>query len=145
MIHEVVGPSSTAAGKGFRDWVMRGRMRLVAGGGLLQELAKTPARDWVREAISAGRMRTVGKDKVNAKTDELERLGACGSNDAHVIALAQISGARLLYTNDRALQRDFNCKSLIDSPRGKVYSTTVNKAFTTAHKRLLARRDLCRI
>ena len=71
------------------------------------------------------------------------------SNDAHVIALAQLSGARLLYTNDGDLQKDFRNKNLVDNPEGKVYSTEAeknpNKEFRPAHKRLLGRNDLCRI
>ena len=53
----------------------------------------------------------------------LRRDGAYVSNDAHVIALAQVSGARLLYSNDSDLQDDFKDKSLIDSPRGRIYTT----------------------
>ena len=37
---------------------------------------------------------------------------SCRSNDPHVIALAQINGARLLYSNDEALQKDFGDKRL---------------------------------
>ena len=43
------------------------------------------------------------------------------SDDPHVLALAQESGARLLYTDDTALMRDFKDKRFIDKPRGKVY------------------------
>ena len=44
------------------------------------------------------------------------------SNDLHVIALARISGARLLYSDDKKLRKDFKNKHLVNSPRGKVYS-----------------------
>ena len=81
---------------------------------------------------------------MDGREEELGREGRCRSNDIHVIALAQISGARLLYSNDQALHEDFGNKLLIDRPRGKVYSTNERKDFTNAHRRLLNNRNLCR-
>ena len=80
-----------------------------------------------------------------AKTQDLQDEGQCRSDDPHVLALAIVSGARLLYSNDAALQRDFKDKRLIDSPRGKVYSTLEGNNFQRAHQRLLQRTDLCRV
>ena len=60
-------------------------------------------------------------------------------------ALAKISGARLLYSNDKDLHQDFKDKNLIDNPRGRVYSTLESKNFSVSHSRLLKKRDLCRI
>lgn len=65
------------------------------------------------------------------------------SNDIHIIALARVSGARLLFSNDTALHKDFRNKDLIDQPRGKVFSTLKSKQFTKAHKYLLENRNLC--
>ncbi|MDE0306934.1 MAG: hypothetical protein OXI87_18940 [Albidovulum sp.] len=47
----------------------------------------------------------------------------CESNDQHVLALARISGARLLYTNDQKLMDDFKNTELVSTPKGKVYRT----------------------
>ena len=99
---------------------------------------------WAREAQLAGRLRTTNRDAVTARTNEIEREGRHQSDDPHVLALAQISGARLLYTNDRALQRDFNNHRLIDEPRGKVYTTYRSRTFSDTHQKLLANKDLCR-
>ena len=70
---------------------------------------------------------------------------SCRSNDQHIIALAHVGGARLLYSNDGDLHDDFDDKGLIDNPRGKVYSTRKKKNFTRAHERLLRlkKKDLC--
>ena len=81
---------------------------------------------------------------MDEREEELSREGRCLSNDAHIIALGQISGARLLYSNDKALHEDFGNKRLIDRPRGKVYSTNERKDFTNIHARLLNNRNLCR-
>ena len=65
------------------------------------------------------------------------------SDDHHVIALAQLSGARLLYSNDSALHDDFGNKSLIDQPRGRIYSTKESSTFRNVHRHLL-RDHICR-
>ncbi len=88
-------------------------------------------------------MRVVNDEEVDTETKALKANGLCKSNDPHVLALAQVSGARLLYSNDKDLQQDFKNKALINSPRGKVYSTLENKDFTLSHRRLLGRNNLC--
>ena len=134
---------STEAGVKFAEWINSGRGRLVASGRLLEELNSTTARDWIREALIAGRIMDVSEADVRTRTKELESTHVCTSNDPHVVALAQVSGARLLYSHDKDLQSDFKNKRLIDRPRGKVYSTLANNNFLRVHKDLLARRDLC--
>ena len=59
------------------------------------------------------------------------------------IALAQTSGARLPYSDDGDLHRDFKNPALIDNPRGTVYSTLRSDEFTPARRRQLSRRDIC--
>ena len=73
------------------------------------------------------------------------RDGVCKSNDLHVLALALVSGARLLYTNDTALIDDFGNREIVTRPRGKIYTTAQNADVTDAHRRLLGARDLCRM
>ena len=90
-------------------------------------------------------MREENRRKVNTRTSDIRREGEYKSDDPHVLALAQVSDVRLLYTNDGDLQQDFRDKNLIDNPRGQVYSTRVNRDFTTTHKRLLSRTDLCKV
>ena len=142
--HEVFGSNQHPAGEKFLDWITYGRGRLVAGGKLLKELRYSSGFiEWAAVALSAGRMRTVSPHKVEARAERLQNEGRCKSNDHHVIALAQLSSVRLLYSNDADLQADFTAKSLVDNPRGKVYSTRVNTQFTPTHKSLLNRRDLC--
>ena len=71
---------------------------------------------------------------------------ACASpTTPHVLALALVSGARLLYTNDAALIDDFGNPEIVARPRGKIYTTARNANVTDAHRRLLAARDLCRV
>ena len=143
--HEVFGPSTPPAGREFLDWLSKGRGRLVVGGKLHKELKRSKDfGEWAREFTLAGKMRVVDASEVNARTNHVRSEGACASDDPHVVALAQVSGARLLYSNDRKLQKDFRNKQLIDDPRGSVYSTQKSSEFRPAHKRLLSRQDLCR-
>ena len=148
--HEVFSSNPSEAGDEFFGWINKGSGRLVAGGKLLEELeAGSPGfRDWASQAVRSGKMRTLKASEVSARTERIEHERRHRSNDAHILALAQISGARLLYSNDRNLQRDFSNRSLIGNPPGKIYSTderrNPNREFKSAHRRLLGRKDLCR-
>ncbi len=114
--HEVFGEHRFPAGREFYRWLHKGRGRLVTGGELLKELetGSPDFRQWAREAGLAGLMTVVNEEKVKERATEIERDAKHASNDPHVLALAQISGARLLFTNDELLQHDFRSTSLIN-------------------------------
>ena len=97
-----------------------GRGVLVAGGRLLDELfelgdARRLLRNWERAKLA----RFISAEDVKAETVQVE--GECVSNDAHVIALARLSGARRLCSNDQLLHQDFGNPALLSNPRGYVY------------------------
>ena len=143
-VHEVFGVG-VPAGEEFLKWVIKGSMRLVAGGKLLEELdSNSKFQKWRRQAVLSGKVRIVDNQEVETMAGQLVTNSSCLSDDEHIVALAQISGARLLYSNDRDLQEDFKNRNLIDDPRGKVYSTLEGKVFADSHKQLLRRADLCR-
>ncbi len=142
--HEIFGDDRPKAGERFFERIDSGSLRLVVSRKLLAELNYGNAQKWIQQAILAGKVRQETTGTVDEREEELSREGRCLSNDAHIIALGQISGARLLYSNDRALQEDFRNKRLIDRPRGKVYSTNERKDFTSVHAGLLNNRNLCR-
>ena len=143
--HEAFGKNATAAGVGFRNWITGGSGRLAVGGLLMRELERSAPgfREWAIQARLSGQMRVADDGEIAAKAETLRESGLCRSNDHHVIALAQVSGARLLYSNDQNLHRDFRNKRLIDNPRGSVYSTLESKDFTRNRRDQLRRRDLC--
>ena len=145
VVHKVFGENRPEAGEAFFNWINSGKGGLVAGGKLLEELDETIAfQTWRAQAIRAGRIRLVKDQDVENKTEFLTRDEQCRSNDQHVIALAQVSGARLLYSDDGNLHADFKNDRLIGHPRGVVYSTKNSDNFTRAHRRLLGRTDICR-
>ena len=79
------------------------------------------------------------------KEAEEQLSGRVTSNDLHVLALALVSGARLLFTDDRRLTNDFMNTDVISGPAGKVYTTRgdVRRRFTSEHDGLLKSENLC--
>lgn len=147
VVGEVFG-KRTPAGREFFNWLNTGDGRLIVGGKLLRELEGSELFvRWAAEATLAGRLTTLDGNDVEERTRQIEREAK--SNDAHVLAVAQIGGARLLFTNDQRLEQDFLSKSLIDNPRGRIYHTrdfrspNDNKDVTKAHRHLLSS-NVCR-
>ena len=153
VVHEVFGQDRPAAGKAFFDWIDSGGGRLVGGGTLLRELVRNENFcAWWQAATLSGLATRVGDEAVETERIRLTKRKACRSNDSHVIALALVSGARLLYSNDRALGDDFRNRDLIKNPPGKVYTTRRgsdaphdfdNTKFRRRHRELLDR-NACR-
>lgn len=148
--HEVFreSPVRPPAGRGFFDWIRKGDGRLVVGGKLREELDRAGLKDWMRTARQAGHIRLVDDESVDRRAEELDDEGVCQSNDSHVVALAEISGARLLYTNDRQLQDDFKGYFKRSVQKGRVYSTNTdvtprNRHFTRAKQDLLVKHKSC--
>ena len=149
----VFGDDRPEAGVEFFKWINSGKGKLVVGGELRKELSgSTEFRLWWQQAQLAGRAKSFDDAEIDEQTQKIKTAGGYRSNDPHVLALAQVSGARLLFTNDQALKRDFGNSRLIGPRRGKVYTTGTPGKFGTAdaprtfgraHKNLLRRKDLC--
>ncbi len=103
-------------------WIDDGKGVLVVGGHLLTELSGSRnAADAIQTWERAGRAVIVDKVRVDDETQRLRADGSCVSDDEHVIALARLSGARRLCSDDRLLHQDFRNPALINNPRGRVY------------------------
>lgn len=142
---EVFGGAISAAGTYFLDWLTIGKGRLVVGGKLRDELSGNHRFViWLRQAVQAGRATILDDTKVDAATEDVLAENSCRSDDPHVIALARISGTRLLFTNDIPLEGDF--KKLI--PKGIIYTTKQDpqRQITPEHRSLLSsRRRICSV
>ena len=154
IISELWDEGGNPAGQGFRRLVDSGKVPLVVGGSKMKEEFGLDRLDkvsklkiWIQQLRLAGRLRQESDRMVDAMARQLVLgEGAASqikSNDHHVIALAVLSGARLLYTNDQDLQSDFGNGQLMEQPRGRVYSTACNDDFNKRRRSLLARTDLC--
>jgi hypothetical protein len=106
----------------IRNAVLGGKCCLSYGGRLRREYQDSP--DLMRFVLQLDR---AGKAKAfpDSTIDDIEQMllqrQLCISDDPHVIGLAQVSGARLLCTDDVALQSDFRNAALLNSPRGNVF------------------------
>ena len=108
------------------------KARLVYGGKLLAECQRVrEASRFLAVLDRANRVTFINDDIVNEEQERVSALGICRSNDPHVLALARVSGVRLLCTDDGNLTTDFTNAEIISSPRGKVYKKA-------AHRHLLA-------
>ena len=113
--------------------------KIVMGGGLGREATFQPgthASRFLRQLRQAGRLRRISDDEVDQDERIVIRLGICRSNDTHVIALARVSGARVLCTNDGNLMQDMANRALVSRPRGKTYRNT-------SHTHLLGHNSAC--
>lgn len=140
---DVFGQRPTEAGRLFLDWLSTKSGRLVIGGRLKDELLTSDRfKTWLARAVSLGRAFQIPDDSVTREAKRIEEAGTLESNDSHVIALAKVSRTRLLYSNDRALQRDFKT-GLGKGVRGVIYTTTRSEHVTPGHRRMLRRKDIC--
>lgn len=113
-----------------------GRAKLVVGGRLRIEYSKLASVLRVLRALNqAGRALSVSDDEVDSEESVIAARFKLKSDDPHILALARVSGSRLLCSRDRALHADFTNPTIINRPRGYVYQDST-------HERLI--RKCCR-
>jgi len=112
----------------LREAIQSNRLTVIHGGKLTDEYHKAGVLSIVALLAQSGRAIKINSALLDAQFKQIQHN--CTSNDAHVIALARADRkrGRVLCTNDQALQADFKNKSLIDGPRGKIYSPTRHQA-----------------
>ena len=103
-----------------------GRLPIVHGGKLTDEYKKNgELLDSVVALDQAGLAKRISEKLINQELSKIDTK--CSSDDEHIVALARASGARLLCSDDRALQEDFGSKGLVDKPRGRIYKNQTHK------------------
>jgi len=102
---------------------------MVMGGTKLRNEYKKLASVWrfIIALDRAGKAVAYSDAAVDALQKELENSGLLQSDDPHIIALAKVSGARLLCSKDQNLHKDFRSQKLISLPRGQIYQNTAHK------------------
>ena len=135
------GPHATEAGKRFLEYIAGGKLLLVVGGCLRFELAKCndDFRRWMARVKVHHGIFNVEDDDVEQATEELVKGGRHESDDPHILALADLSGADLIFTNDKALQRD--CKTVLGDV--SVYTTNHGREKFTRRKRVQLDSSFC--
>ena len=138
-----VSQQANEASKEFLRHVSTGALKIVVGGYRLHdELQKCSGlfQRWFSRARYAGHIVDVDNELVDQRSRSLEESGKCVSNDSHLVALAELTGARLVFTNDRDLQRD--CKSIL-RPQASIYTTNDERTDFTSDKRRLLESAVC--
>ena len=108
----------------------------------MRELCKNVTfRIWIAEEMMGPGVTRVNDSLVEAETDKLISDNSCRSNDEHVIALARLSGARVLFADDQLLRDDFRNPDLINNPRGKLLPTGASKKAMSARRNLFMRKQ----
>lgn len=110
----------------LRDRIENKRLEVASGGRNAEELLATKLRRWFVEQTRSGTVRIYPPVLLAVEEERCRQRQKCVSDDQHIIALARVSGARLLYTVDGALRTDFKNKELVDKPRGRIYSSHRN-------------------
>ncbi len=122
ILYEVFGTKTTKAGSLFLTWINKGKNRLVVGEALLKEINNRSFTIWLNTAEQSGKVLRMDEEKdsiIDKKKRELE--AKIKSDDPHIIALAQVSGARMLYSGEEALHADFKNNKFLKPTGGHVY------------------------
>lgn len=99
--------------------------KMVYGGKLREEyLRNEKLRRILIILDGSGSAKLIKEESITSEVDKLENKNLCISNDLHIIALAIVSGARLLCTSDIDLHTDFKNHRLVNNPRGKIYQNS---------------------
>ena len=143
LVGEVFKTAPDPAAGQFLSWMYSRRCRIVIGGRLRYELEQSDAFvEWANDAILDGRLRSEDDAAVDDLTKKLADGDVCQSDDEHVVALATVSGARLLFTRDADLRADFRNDSLV-RPRGRLLPLGDSRNARQARQRLFDEPDLC--
>ncbi len=129
---DTLSASPSAAFEPVMATISKKNAAMVMGGTKLRAEYKKLSSVWrfIVALDQAGKAKTYSDAEVDAAQANLESAGLLKSDDPHIVALAQVSGARLLCSRDQDLHQDFRDKSFVDNPRGNVYQNQ-------SHSRLL--------
>lgn len=113
-----------------QEAIIKKKAVMVLGGGKLRAEYKKLASVWrfIVQLDRAGKAVVYPDSDVDKVQKKLEASGLLQSDDPHIIALAQVSGARLLCSKDQNLHKDFRSPKLIDKPRGQIYQCAAHKS-----------------
>lgn len=108
------------------------RAEMVCGGELTDEyLSNSRMRKVLVELDRSGRIESIPDKKIREEKKDIGE--SCVSNDEHIIAIARISGARILCSHDQDLHSDFRNPELISNPRGNIYQDSSHEHLLRIH------------
>ena len=75
---------------------------------------------------TSGYAKSIEDESILTWAENFEKNEHVTSNDTHILALAKVSGARLLFTGDQKLMDDFKNSKIIHPQKGRIYSGARN-------------------
>jgi hypothetical protein len=112
--------------------------KIASGGKNLRELLGTKFKGLVIELERSGKLHRISDDEVDAEERIVSGDEVLTSDDPHVIALARVSGARVVFTEDEALIADFKNAALVPRRSG-VRGMVIQPSGTTENDRRVIR------
>ena len=134
VVRDILASQCSPAFTPIKEAIHSGQAVVVYGGKLKIEYIKS--RHVAEELMVLDRLglaRQISDQVVDRETTIVRALSICKSNDQHIIALARVSGARLLCSHDQNLHSDFGNRSLINNPRGSVYQDASHASLIGKH------------
>jgi len=129
------GPTPNRDAEPLLKWLIHDNGVMIFGGRLANELRKTAtALRFVNQLRSAGRAKELPSAEVRQEEHSLHEHYTLRSNDAHVLALARLSGARVLFTDDYKLRDDFKNRRIIRDPGGRIYASREHAHLLRHHR-----------
>jgi hypothetical protein len=131
---DAIGEGLSADYEPIRKALLSGKARLMYGGRLASEYARdhSIARTVVQLDRAGVALRFRDSD-IDGQEKKVKAAGLCKSNDTHIIALAQLSGARVLCSGDQNLHTDFTNNKLLSKPGGRVYQNSTHAHLIKKH------------
>jgi hypothetical protein len=121
IIHKVF-PLPSADFEPIHRALLGGTAKCVYGGGLTREYQQMVRfRRLLLRLDQQGVAKQFPDLEVDSAEEKLRQRGLCKSNDLHVVALAVVSKARLLCSEDAVLGDDFTNPAILSNPRGSIY------------------------
>jgi len=120
------------------EWLLEDKSQIALGGSKIRNEYSKHAGffRYIGELEKSGKVRIAKDENVDAEEINLLQSKDLSSDDHHVIALARVTGCRLVYSSDMALHGDFKNPRIL-RPKGKVYQYK-------SHKNLLKNAPRCR-
>jgi vacuolar-type H+-ATPase subunit E/Vma4 len=108
--------------------ILDNKATLVLGGCTQREEYTKLATVWrfIIALDRAGKAKKCLDSEVDRFEKALKENGSLKSDDPHILALARVSGARLLCSRDKNLHIDFTSTQILDAPKGKVYQNATH-------------------
>ena len=113
----------------IRKWLQKDGNVVYCIDGKFEEMPRK-ARGLLFEYERGGKATRYPWDKIEPEMASLP--GGIKSDDEHILALARVSGARLLFSGDKDLHDDFKNPKIIGKPGGKVYQTQQHERLLTS-------------